>query len=162
MGRRVYDAIFDSGTIATSGTCDIFSTKTPALSGIQLHHVQLSAGGVTTAAEVRLRLKRGTATVVLASVGGSAITPVPVDASDGACGTTAFGFGTSPATTSGAFTNVAFFQWNVLLPFDYMPGPEDEDRETCLAGGAGFVLDCPAMPTPAVTASGLFKFREVP
>ena len=162
MGRRVYDAIFNSGTIATSGTTDIFSAKSPALSGCQVHHIQLSAGGVTTAAEVSLTLKRATAVLTLASVGGSAITPVPVDASDGACGTTAFQFGTTPATTSGAFTDVAYFQWNVLLPFDYMPGPEDEDRETCLAGGAGFVLATITQPTPAVTASGLFKFREVP
>jgi hypothetical protein len=49
----------------------------------------------------------------------------------------------------------------VLLPFDYIHGPEDEDRETCAAGGAGFALDLPAVIV-AVVASGFFKFRELP
>lgn len=167
MGRRIYNVLFDNATIGTA-TQDIFSLKSGALAGIQVHHINLSAGAVTTAAEVRMRLKRGTATVTLASAGGSSATPAIVDQGDtGSLGTavsvtTAFRNGTTPATTSGAFTDLAYFQWNVLLPFDYMPGPEDEDRETCYAGGAGFVLDTPAGWSPAVVTSGFFKFREVP
>jgi len=73
----------------------------------------------------------------------------------------AFFTDTTQATTTGNFTGLAiYFNWNVLLPFDYMPGPEDEDRETALVSQA-LILDLPAVIT-ATTMSGFIKWREVP
>ena len=160
MGRRVYVSPMDSATVGTA-VQDIFALKTAASNGAQVHHIQLSAGGVTTAAEVRMRLKRATATFTLGSV-GSAVTPVAVDAGDSLAATATTRINdTTQSTTSGAFTTLENFQWNVLLPFDYMPGPEDEDRDACVFS-QGLVLDLPATIGAAYTTSGFLKFREYP
>jgi len=159
MGRRIYSVPMDNATIGTA-VQDVFSIKTPATKGAQLHHIQLSAAAVTTVAEIRMRLKRGTATVTQGS-GGSAVTPAIVDFGDTlAAASVAHINDTTQATTSGAFTTLEFFQWNVLMPFDYMPGPEDEDRDTCDVAQA-LILDLPAVIV-AVVASGFLKYRELP
>jgi len=80
MGRRIYTAGFDNVSVGTA-VQDIFSLLAGAAKGIQLHHIHLEAGGVTTAAEIRMRLKRGTATVTQGS-GGSVPVPGAVDAGD--------------------------------------------------------------------------------
>lgn len=159
MGRRIYAAPFDTVAVGTA-VQDIFSLLASATKGIQLHHIHLEAAGISTAQQIRLRLKRGTATVTQGS-GGTVVTPVIVDAGDTLAATTvAHVNDTTQATTTGAFTSLAFFQWDMLLPFDYMPGPEDEDRETALISQA-LILDLPAVIT-AVTLSGFIKWREVP
>ena len=159
MGRRVYVASFDNVAVGTA-VQDIFSLKASASKGIQLHHIHLEAAGVTTAAQIRLRLKRGTATVTQGS-GGSAPTPAIVDVGDTlAAAAVAHCNDTVQATTSGSFTTLGLFQWNVLLPFDYMPGPEDEDREVADVSQA-LILDLPAVIT-ATTMSGFIKWREMP
>lgn len=160
MGRRIYQAGFDTVTIGTA-VQDVFSILASASKGVQLHHIHLDAAGVSSAAQIRLRLKRGTATVTQGS-GGTAPTPFVTDAGDASTAATATVHcnDTTQATTSGAFTNACFFQWDVLLPFDYMPGPEDEDRETALVSQA-IILDLPAVIT-ATSVSGFIKWREVP
>jgi hypothetical protein len=71
MGQRIYSAAFDNVTIAA--VQDVFYLKAGAANGIEIHHIQLGAGAVTAAAEIRLRLKRLPATVTAGS-GGSAPT----------------------------------------------------------------------------------------
>lgn len=159
MGRRIYVAGFDNIAVGTA-VQDIFSLLAGSAKGIQLHHIHLEAAGVTTAAQIRMRLKRGTATVTQGS-GGTNVTPAIVDAGDTLAATaTAHVNDTTQATTTGAFTTLAQFQWNVLLPFDYMPGPEDEDRECALVSQA-LILDLPASITQT-TISGFIKWRELP
>jgi hypothetical protein len=158
MGRRVYEGMMDNAVIGTA-VQDIFSLKTPAGKGAQLHHVQLSAAGVTSAAEVRMRLKRGTGTLG-GSTGGTAPTVSPADPGDSQASACTFHINDSNQATA-TFVNLLGFQWNVLLPFDYMPGPEDEDREVIDVSSI-LVLDLPAAISPAVTASGLMKWREMP
>lgn len=160
MGARIYVAAFDNVTVGTA-VQDIFSLLAGAAKGIQLHHIHLEAAAITSAAQIRLRLKRGTATVTQGS-GGSAPTPSIIDAGDTlASTTTAHCNDTTQATTSGNFTGlVEYFQWNVLLPFDYMPGPEDADRETALVAQA-LILDLPAVIVSTVM-SGFIKWRETP
>lgn len=160
MGRRIYQAGFDNVTIGTA-VQDIFSILASSTKGIQLHHIHLDAAGVSAAAQIRMRLKRGTATVTQGS-GGSAPTPFVTDAGDASTPATATVHcnDTTQATTSGAFTNAGYFQWDVLLPFDYMPGPEDEDREVALPTQA-IILDLPATITSTLV-SGFIKWRELP
>jgi hypothetical protein len=160
MGRRIYNAGFDTVSIGTA-VQDIFSLLTSAAKGLQVHWAHLAAAGVTTAAEIRIRMKRGTATVTQGS-GGSAPTPGIVDGGDSLAATvTAHCNDTTQATTSGNFTGfVEYDQWNVLLPWDYQPGPEDEDRPTCLVSQA-FIIDLPAVIT-ATSASGFIRWRELP
>ena len=160
MGRRIYAAGFDSVSIGTA-VQDIFSLLAGATKGVILHHIHLEASGITTAAQLRMRLKRGTATVTQGS-GGSAPTPGAVDPGDSLAATAILHCNdTSQATTSGNFTGlIEYFNWNVLLPFDYMPGPEDEDRERALVAQA-LILDLPATIT-ATTVSGFMKWQETP
>jgi len=160
MGARIYVAAFDNVAVGTA-VQDIFTLLSGAAKGIQLHHIHLEAASITSAAQIRLRLKRGTATVTPGS-GGTVVTPSIIDAGDTlASTTTAHVNDTVQATTSGNFTGlVEYFQWNVLLPFDYMPGPEDADRETALVNQA-LILDLPATIV-ATTMSGFIKWREIP
>lgn len=160
MGRRVYSAGFDNVTVGTA-VQDIFSLLASSAKGIILHHIHLEAAGITTAAQLRMRLKRGTATVTQGT-GGSAPTPGAVQSGDTLAATAILHCNdTSQATTSGNFTGlVEYFQWNVLLPWDYMPGPEEEDREGTIVSQA-LILDLPATITQTVM-SGFIKWAEVP
>jgi hypothetical protein len=155
MGDRVYTIPFENISIGTA-VQDIFALIPGAANGITLHHIHLEAA-VSSEASLRMRLKRGSATVSAGS-GGSAATVSPVDPADaGVTGTYRLN-DTSQATTTGAFTTIAGFQWDVALPFDHLPAPED--RERCAVSGA-LILDLPATII-ATTISGYVKFAEVP
>lgn len=159
MGRRIYQAGFDNVTVGTA-VQDLFSIKAGAAKGIQLRHIHLEASGITTAAQLRMRLKRLTATVTQGS-GGSAPTPTITDFGDTQVAAAVLHVNdTSQATTSGLTQVLGYFQWNVLLPFDYMPGPEDEDREAGDPGQA-LVLDFLTTITSTVV-SGFIKWAERP
>jgi hypothetical protein len=98
MGQRIYSAAFDNVTIAA--VQDVFYLKAGAANGIEIHHIQLGAGAVTAAAEIRLRLKRLPATVTAGS-GGSAPTISTIDSGDTKTATaTARANDTTQATTS--------------------------------------------------------------
>lgn len=160
MGRRIYKAGIDTVSIGTA-VQDIWSLLAGASNGIQLHWMQATAAGVTTAAQIRMRLKRGTATVTPGSGGTTPAKNLVDDGDTKASGSTLHANDTSQATTSGNFTAFTeYFQWNVLLPFDYMPGPEDEDRPTCSVAEA-LILDLPAV-IAATSISSNLAWREYP
>jgi hypothetical protein len=154
MGDRVYICKIPSVSIGTAvqDVIALFSTT----KGLVLHHLHLDAS-VSAEAALRMRIKRASATVTTGS-GGAAGSPVPVDPADAATATTVRLSDTTQATTSGAFVDMAEFYWDVALPFDHLPSPED--RERCVING-GLFLDLPATIT-ATTISGYVKFSEVP
>ncbi len=157
MGQRVYVTPIDNVSIGTA-VQDIFSLLAGSANGIELHQIHLDAVSAA-AGQIRMRLKRGTATVTQGS-GGTNVTPAAVDHGDTkAAGTTSHINDTTQATTSGAFTTLAGFQWDMVLPFDHLPAPED--RETCLVSEA-LILDLPAAIAGATTISGFIKWRELP
>jgi hypothetical protein len=156
MGQRIYSAAFDNVTIAA--VQDVFYLRAGAANGIEIHHIQLGAGAVTGAAEIRLRLKRLPATVTAGS-GGTAPTVSTIDSGDTKAATaTARANDTTQATTSGTAVIILPWQWNVLGMFEYLPAPED--REVCQATEA-LVLDVAATPASTVV-SGWIKWREIP
>jgi hypothetical protein len=158
VGRRIYEAGFDNQSIG-SAVQDIFSLLAPATKGIQIHWVHLSAAAVTSPAQIRLRIGRATATVTQGT-GGTAPTGFSTDAGDTlASVVTCHCNDTTQATTTGTFF-YKYDQWNVLLPYDYQPGPEDEDRDAVLISQL-WRLDLPGVVT-AVVASGFIKWRELP
>lgn len=160
MGRRVYTSGIDNVSIGTA-VQDIWLLFAGASNGIQLHWFQITAAGVTTAAQIRMRLKRGTATVTAGSAGSTPAKNLIDDGDTKASGATVHANDTTQATTSGNFTGlVKYWQWNVLLPWDYMPGPEDEDRDTCSVSEA-LIIDLPAVIT-ATTVSSFITWREYP
>lgn len=151
---RVYTVPIENVSIGTA-VQDIFSLLADSSGGLELHHLHLESND-TAAATLRMRLKRGSVTVTQGS-GGSAPTPVPLDPNDTASVVTAHINDTSQATTTGAFTTLAGFLWDLVLPFDHLPAPED--REKC-AKSQILILDLPATIT-AVTVSGYAKFAEI-
>jgi len=160
MGRRIYESGFDNTSIGTA-VQDIWSLFAGASNGAQVHWIQLTAAGITTAAQIRMRLKRGTATVTQGSGGTVSAKNFVDDGDTKASGSTLHNNDTTQATTTGNFTGLTkYFQWNVLLPFDYMPGPEDEDRDTCSVSEI-LILDLPAVIT-ATTVSSFMTWREYP
>jgi hypothetical protein len=160
MGRRIYASGIDNTSIGTA-VQDIWLLFNGASNGCQLHWIQATAAAVTTAAQIRMRLKRGTATVTAGSGGSTPAKNLVDDGDSKASGATVHANDTTQATTSGNFTGlVKYFQWNVLLPFDYMPGPEDEDRDAASVSEA-LILDLPAVIT-ATTVSSYITWREYP
>jgi hypothetical protein len=156
VGQRVYSTFFENVTI--SAVQDIFNLHAGAANGCELHQIDLSAGGVTSPAEIRLRLKRLPATVTNGS-GGTAPTLGVTDSGDTKAATaTVRANDTTQATTSGTAVVLQAWQWNVLLPFQYLPTPED--REVIQVTEA-LVLDVPGAPTSTVV-SGTIKWRELP
>lgn len=158
MGQRVYSTFFDNVSIAAIQ--DIFSIKAGAANGVELHQIDLSAGGVTAAAEFRILLKRAPATVTVGT-GGTAPTIAATDSGDTKAATAAVRANdvTTQTTSGGTILTLAAWQWNVLIPFQYLPAPED--RETIQAAEA-LVLGAPAAPGAAVLVSGVIKWRELP
>lgn len=155
MGQRIYKQIFENITI--SAIQDVFSLKAGSANGLELHQIDLSAGGVTSPAEIRLRLKIGSVTVTQGS-GGTVPTPSNADSGDTKATTATLHVNdTTQATTTGAFRNVGAWQWNVLIPFQYLPAPED--RET-IAASEIIVLDIPGTPSASTVVSGTIAWRE--
>ena len=157
MGMRIYSTYFDNVTV--TAIQDAFSLKASASNGIELHYVELNAGGgIVTPAEIRVRLKRLPITVTQGS-GGSVPTIGITDSGDTkAAQTIVHANDTTQATTSGTAIILAAWQWNVLIPFQYLPPPED--REVCSVSEA-IVLDFPAAPASTVI-SGWIKWHEFP
>lgn len=155
MSAIVYTVPIENVAIGTA-VQDIFSLLAGSAGGIEIHHIHLESTN-TAAASLRMRLKRGTATVSQGS-GGTAPTPAVVRDGDAASTiTTAHINDTTQATTTGAFTTLLGFNWDTVLPFDHLPAPED--RESCSATHC-LILDLPATIT-AVTVSGYIKFAEI-
>lgn len=155
MSKVVYTVPIENVSIGTA-VQDIFSLLAGSAGGIEIHHIHLESAN-TAAASLRMRLKRGTATVSQGS-GGTNVTPAPVAHGDASSTiTTSHINDTSQATTTGAFTTLAGFLWDTVLPFDHLPAPED--RESCNAAEI-LILDLPATIT-AVTVSGYIKFAEL-
>jgi hypothetical protein len=156
---RVYTVVFENTSV--TAIQDLFSLKAGAANGIELHAIELSAGGVSAAAEIRLRLKRLPSTVTQGS-GGSVVTPNTVDSGDTKASTvTAHVNDTTQATTSGTAIIMNAWQWQVLNPFVYYPDRNQGDADTCQASEA-FILDLAAAPGSSTAISGYIKYRELP
>ena len=79
MGRRIYKSNFNAVSVGTA-VQDLWLLKSGASNGIQLHRCDMSAASITTATQINVRLKRGTATV---TVGSGGTTPTAFLADDG-------------------------------------------------------------------------------
>jgi hypothetical protein len=157
MGQRVYSTYFDNVTIAA--VQDVFSLRAAGASnGCELHHIMLSAGAVTAAAEIRLRLKRLPATVTAGSAGTAPTLSVSDSGDTKAATAVVRANDTTQATTSGTAAILLAWQWNVLGMFEYLPAPEDRE---VIQPAEALVLEINATPASTVV-SGMIKWREIP
>ena len=135
---RVYDVPFKFVTI--SAAQDLVACKGSTGKTCRLRRVALYMNDTTlqTAQGLRLNVKYGSATVTLGS-GGSAPTPAPHDAGDAAASFTAHVNDTTPATTSGAFTDRTPVGGHNYAGFDYT-WPKGEEIVFGLNEGVVFEL----------------------
>lgn len=159
MGQRVYVAGFDNVSIGTA-VQDVLSLLAGSANGCELHYLELNAASVTSPAEIRLRLKRFSGATITAGSGGTAPSMVAIDENDSKSATaTVRANDTTQSTTTGTNVSLMFWQWNVLLPFQYLPAPEDRP---VIAAGNKLTLDLPAAIGAATVVSGIVKWREMP
>jgi hypothetical protein len=151
---QIYSARFENVTVAA--VQDVFYLKAGAANPLKIHYIKLSAGGVTSAAEIRLNLKVLPATVTVGS-GGSSLTANALDRSNTKSATaTCRSNDTTQATTSGTAANMDGTQWNVLGPFEYLPIPE---LRLCIQAAEAAVLEIPGAPASTVV-SGTIQWEE--
>jgi hypothetical protein len=154
VSKRIYTAHIENVTIAA--VQDVFMLKAGAANPLMLMYMNLGAGGVTGAAEIRLRLKRLPATVTNGS-GGTAPTISVMDSGDTKTSTaTLRANDTTQATTSGTALNLMAWQWNVLGPFEYLPIPELQAE---IQASEALVLEVVAAPASTVV-SGSIQWEE--
>ena len=123
---RVYLIKFKN--VAISAAQDLVAIKGATGKIVRVRRVWLGMTDTTiqTAQGLNLNIKYGSATVTLGS-GGSGPTPTPVDPGDSAASFTARVNDTTPATTSGAFTDLIpngvhnYGGWEWAFPRDAMP-----------------------------------------
>lgn len=156
MAGRIYVASFQNVSVAA--VQDLFSLKSSAGKGLEIHHIKLTAGGVTAAAELRVRLKRLTGTLTAGSAGTSGTANV-IDATNSTAATATVR--QNDTTQASATTSVTLWeeQWNVLMPMEHMPAPEDRE---VIDVNSQFVLDIAATPGASTLVSGYIKWEEYP
>lgn len=155
MTARIYSTIFENQTVAA--VQDLFSIKAGAANGVRLHYVQLSAGGVTAAAELRIRIKRA-ATFTQGSGGNATPGLNAIDSGETKAATATVH---TNDTTQSASTFVTLFvaQWNVLGMFEFLPTPEIQLE---IQAAEGLVLDLVATPGASTVISGTMMWEEQP
>ncbi len=148
MGQRIYKVPIENVTIGTA-VQDIFSVLTDSAHSFELHGFHLEASA-TAEASLRVRFKRGTG--LTPGSGGTNVTPVPVDSTDPAsAGLTIHINDTSQQT--GTYTTLMGFQWDIALPLDYLPPPEDREMITV---SQSLVLDLPAVIVSTVISGYIY------
>lgn len=153
--RRIYSIVFEN--ITATAVQDLFYAKASSTNGLAIRRLSLSASGITSPAEIRIRLKRLPATVTVGSA-GTAPTIQKVSSSLAAAALSAVRANdTTQATTSGTAVTLANWNWNVLQDFIEVPPTEDE-RWACVASEA-LVFDIIATPASTVL-SGVMVFEE--
>jgi hypothetical protein len=144
---RVYTVQFNN--VSISAAQDLFGIYCGANMAVKLWEFQLSADASTSAAELRLLIKRLPVTVTSGS-GGTAPTPGAILSSDAAATFTARANDTTRATTSGTAVNLFAASINVLNGWQFLPPPEYrpsfKPSEACIIGmevapGAATVFD---------------------
>lgn len=116
-----YYASFSGVTI--SAAQDLFNVAATSSVGFELAEFTICPDNVTTSAEVRLSIKRMTATVTNGS-GGSAITWVKQNTSNTAAVLTGRMNDTTRATTTGSTTVFASVGMQLLNGYQFLPPPE--------------------------------------
>lgn len=153
---RLYSIVFENVTV--TAVQDLFALKAGTTNGVLIRRISLSAGGVTSAAEIRLRLKRMPATVTIGSAGTApTIQKVNSRLNQASLNANARANDTTQATTSGTAQVLANWQWNVLQDFLEVP-PTPEERWECDSSEA-LVFDIAATPASTVL-SGTIVWEE--
>lgn len=151
--ERLYTTFFENVTV--SAAQDLLTVKAGTANRAIIRRISLSAGGVTAAAEMRVRLKR-LASGFTAGSGGT--TPVIGNvASTQNISSLSTVAANNTTQASGTATTLGVWQWNVLQDFLEIP-PTEQDRWECTVSEA-LILDLVAAPASTVL-SGFIVWEE--
>lgn len=135
---------------------DVIELNTPATKAVKIHSLYLGQTtdmGDAVAESLTVQVIKGHAT---SGSGGSTATPVPKNAGAGAAGTTVETNNTTIASTGTALIMHADV-WNIQLPYQYRPTPEERDE---IAPSSRVVVRVSA-PADAITTTCTVIFEEV-
>ena len=150
---RVYVVTFSNAVTVAQDLAALVATANMAL-----EVVSFGVGPDTTTVEnLRLNLKRLTATLSAGS-GGSAATPVPDRSSDAAATVTARVNDTTQMTTSGGTVFLHRTSINLVNGYEWI---YHERVRPIVKPGEGLVLELATAPAASRTLYGWLKFREL-
>lgn len=146
--------------VAVSATQDVFEIASPSDACVAIHSI--CWGQSSDAGDAQAELLDIVMTLVTgAPTSGSGGSTVTVEAknqnSSAAAGSTVEANNTTQI--SGGTSNVVYAgAWNVQLPFEYIPPPE---QRIIMPPSEHFTIALPNAPTDAITLSGVIIFEEI-
>lgn len=155
MTQRVYAVPFKNVSIAAAQ--DVIGIYAGSAKALEIHEIRLGQTTITTAAQLRLTLRRLPATVTSGSV-GSASTPVPQNKNDTAASFTARVNDTTQATTSGTAIDYTPDVWNLVNGYDMLYAPEDRP---VINPNEAFVVSLDQAPSQSINCSGVAIVAEL-
>jgi hypothetical protein len=155
--ERCYTMFFNSVTAGSAAVSDLFYIKASATNGLSVRRISLSASGITGAAEMNLRLKRGSGTVTAGS-GGSAPAITKVQSRLSLSALSAVRANDTTQSTATTFVTLAMWNWNVLMDFLESPATQEERWEADVS--ESIVFDIATAPGVNTVISGFIVFEE--
>jgi hypothetical protein len=155
MTQRVYAVPFKN--VSISAVQDVIGVYAGSAKALEIHEIKLGQTSITTAAQLRLTLRRLPATVTAGS-GGSTPTPVPQNKNDAAASFTAHANDTTQATTSGTALDYAPDVWNLINGYDMLFAPEDRP---VINPNEAFIVSLDQAPSQAINCSGVAIVAEL-
>lgn len=157
MSTRFYTLQFNN--VAVTAAQDLFALKVGASIPIKIHQFELNSESSTSPAELRVIIKRMTATVTMGTGGSTGLTPASIASSDTTCSITNAGTNnTSRATTSGSSTTLFAWGWNVLNGLLFVPPPE---WMPTFQVNEGCIIGLETAPGGSTTMDGYVVFSEL-
>jgi hypothetical protein len=156
MTQRVYAIPFKNVSIA--GAQDIIGIYAGSAKALEIHEIRLGQTTITTAAQLRVTLRRLPATVT-AGTGGSTATPVPQNKNDTAATFTARTNDlTTQASTSGTALDYTPDVWNLVNGYDMLYAPEDRP---VVNPNEAFIVSLDQTPSQSMNCSGVAIVAEL-
>lgn len=155
MTQRVYAVPFKN--VSISAVQDVLGIYAGSTKALEIHEIKLGQTSITTAAQLRVTLRRLPATVTAGS-GGSTPTPVPQNNNDTAASFTAHANDTTQAGTSGTAVDYTPDVWNLINGYDMLFAPEDRP---VIGPNEGFVVSLDQAPSQAINCSGVAIVAEL-
>ena len=156
MTQRVYAVPFKN--VSISAVQDVLGIYAGSAKALEIHEVRLGQTTITTAAQLRLTLRRLPATVT-AGTGGTTPTPVPQNKNDTAASFTAHANdATTQASTSGTALDYTPDVWNLVNGYDMLYAPEDRP---VINPNEAFIVSLDQAPGSAMNCSGVAIVAEL-
>ena len=155
MTQRVYAVPFKNVSIAAAQ--DVIGIYAGTTKALEIHEIRLGQTTITTAAQLRLTLRRLPATVTSGSAGAAA-TPVPQNKNDTAATFTARVNDTTQATTSGTALDYTPDVWNLINGYDMLYAPEDRP---VINPNEAFIVSLDQAPGQSMNSSGVAIVAEL-